>query len=155
ASGVPYFRFDPAKPTGVEFGISQILKVPHHRTEPPTTPSRRTHPLGARADELLAQLRAAGDTLRAADLEAIIVQAIRDSGVTAVSQGTAEDRYVDLAVWSDDLSPWVGNPLPIEVRLALKGKADVNAAVGHLMQALAGSACPGACCFICGRKSTS
>src|SRR5207244_3982381 len=71
-------------------------------------------------------------------LEEIIAQAIRDSGVTAVSQGTAEDRYVDLAVWSDDLSPWVGNPLPIEVRLTVKGKADVNAAVGHLTQALAG-----------------
>src|SRR5207253_1014565 len=113
-------------------------KAPHHGTQPPSTPARRTHPLGARADELRAQLRAAGDKLSPTGLEEIIAQAIRDSGVTAVSQGTAEDRYVDLAVWSDDLSPWVGNPLPIEVRLTVKGKADVNAAVGHLTQALAG-----------------
>ncbi|HEV3256491.1 MAG TPA: nucleoside 2-deoxyribosyltransferase [Gemmataceae bacterium] len=142
ASGIPYFRFDPAKPTGLEFGINQILKVNHHETKTPPSPSRRTRPLAERADELLTQLRDAGDKISAADLEAIVERAVRDSGVASVSRGQATDKSVDLAVWSDDLSPWVANPLPIQVRLLLRSTADMDAAVRHLARLMAGGSMP-------------
>jgi hypothetical protein len=44
---------------------------------------------------------------------------------------------VDFAVWSDDLPPWIGNPLAIELRRQLRGTADVNVAVGQLNQGMA------------------
>src|SRR5690606_5591431 len=77
------------------------------------------------------------DTMTGTDLEMVIAEAIRASGVTTVSQGAAERNYADLAVWSDDLSPWVGNPLAIELRLNLRGPADVNRAAGKLVQGMA------------------
>jgi hypothetical protein len=137
ASGIPYFRFDPAKPTGLEFGISQILKVPHHATRTMPFVSRRTHPIGAAADELLARLQAGGDGIREAELEAVIEQAIRESGVATVSQGGVQNGCIDLAVWSDDLSPWVGNPFPIAIGLRLLRKAEVTAASNQLTLSMA------------------
>ena len=44
---------------------------------------------------------------------------------------------VDFVVWSEDLSPWVGNPLAIELRQNVLGGADVSVAVGRLTQAMA------------------
>lgn len=134
--GVPYVRFDPDNPAGLEFGISQILAVPHHGTKPPSTLPKRTHPLGDRADEFLARLRGREETIPEAEFKEIIAQAIRESGVTSVSTGDGEPRYLDFAVWSDDLSPWVGNPLAIELRRTVRGASDVNAAVGRLTQAM-------------------
>src|SRR5262249_48265533 len=110
--------------------------LPQQGTRVPPGPSRITHPIGERADELLARLRAAGDGLGAAELEDTIAQAIRESGVATVYQGAGEDNGVSLAVWSDDLSPWVGNPLPIETRLTLT-RSNVSQAVGHLARAMA------------------
>jgi hypothetical protein len=138
SSGIPYFRFDPEKPTNLDFVVSQVLKFPPHPTTTTPSPVRRTRPLGKRADELLAQLRAAGDKINEAELAAVIETAIRESGVATVSRGGAEDRYVDLAVWSDDLAPWVGNPLPIELRLDLHSTADAQAAAGRLARGIAG-----------------
>jgi hypothetical protein len=137
-SGIPYFRFDPANPTGLEFGISQILKAPQLGMRPSSTPPRRTHPLGARADELLEQLRAPGDKLRVDEFEAIIAQAIRESGVTAVAQGTDQDKRVDLAVLCDELSPWIGNPLLIDLCLAARNRGALETSVKQLVRALAG-----------------
>jgi hypothetical protein len=138
SSGIPYFRFDPDRPSGLDFGITQILKIPHHGARSALSPSKRTHPLGLRADELLAQLRAAGDKILELELEAIIEQAIRESGVTTLSKGEEHNKYVNLAIWSNDLTPWVGNPLPIEIRVTLSSTAEVNAAVGQLVQSMAG-----------------
>jgi len=44
----------------------------------------------------------------------LIADAIRASGVPIVSTSRKGDHVVDLAVWSDDLAPWVGNPLVVE-----------------------------------------
>jgi hypothetical protein len=141
-SGVPYLRFDPANPTGLDFGITQFLNVPHHGTKAPKGPVRRTHPIGKRAEGLLARLRADGNQMKELELVAIIEEALRESGVTTVSKGSPQDNYVDLAVWADDLSPWVGNPLPIELRGTLRGTADVKAAVENLLRAMATGGMP-------------
>jgi hypothetical protein len=137
SSGIPYFRFDPMNPPGLEFAISQVLAIPRHGANGSSSPSRRTHAVGGRIDEWLAQIRTGGDKITEAQLETIIAQAIRASGVVTVSQGGQENRLVDLAVWSDDLSPWVGNPLAIELRLWLRRGTDVNLAVRQLAQAMA------------------
>jgi hypothetical protein len=135
-SGTPYFRYWPEVPGTLDFGLSQILKVPHRGAKAPPNPIRRTHPIGERADELLAQLRATEDEFREGDLERVIAQAIRASGVAAVSQGKVADQRIDLAVWSDDLSPWVNNPFPIELRVTLR-KSDLNGALGGLARTMA------------------
>jgi hypothetical protein len=92
SSGVPYFRFDPEKPAGIDYGIAQVLQLPHHGTKSPSGASKRTRPLGPLADELLADLRSAGDGLREADFERIIERAIRESGFNSFSPGGRENK---------------------------------------------------------------
>lgn len=138
ASGIPYLRFDPAQPTGLEFGLSQMLQSPDLGTKAAPKPLRRTQPLAGRADRLLDRLRAAGDTIRETEFEAIIAEAIRESGVTSVSPGRGGEKRIDLAVWSDDLAPWIDNPLLIGLRPTLRTFAEVRGAVGQFVRAMAG-----------------
>lgn len=135
SSGIPYFRYRPEVPSTLDFVLGQILKIPRG-TKASLSATRRTHPIGALADELLTQLRAPGDTLREPDLEQVIARAIRASGVATVSQAEGADRGIDLAVWSDDLSPWVGNPLPIELCITLR-KSDLHAVLRSLAMSIA------------------
>jgi|GEM_PF-1687225 len=124
-SGTPYLRFDLSNPSALQFGIEQFLKVPRHGSKT-SSAANRSKPIEGVADALLKRLREPGDRLPPQEFEAIIADAIRASQVTSVSRGSQDDKYVDMAVWSDDLQPWVGNPLPIEVRLRIKDSSDLN-----------------------------
>jgi hypothetical protein len=135
-SGIPCFRIHPEQPAALDFALTQILAIPQHAAEPPPSPAQRTHPLGDRVDELLAALRARGEDIPPAEFAQIIERAIRESGVRSISPGAGEPASVDFAVWSDDLSPWVENPLAVELHRNLRSGADVHAAVGRLTRAM-------------------
>jgi hypothetical protein len=136
SSGTPYFTFDPDNPSALDFAVRQILAIPHLPTASPPTPTKRGRPIGDRADDLLARLRDEGEGANDRVLEEVVGRAIRESGVAGIESGE-RDLGVDFVVWSEDLSPWVGNPLAIELRQQVRGGADVSAAVGHLTQAMA------------------
>lgn len=127
--GTPYFRFDQSNPSALQFGIDQFLKAPHHGSKR-SSAANRSKPIQDRADEFLKRLQELAldqsPQQLAQEFESIIAGAIRASQVTSVSQGGEDDRFVDMAVWSDDLQPWVGNPLPIEVRMQIKDSSDLN-----------------------------
>jgi hypothetical protein len=136
SGGVPYFRFDPANPAALDFAVSQILEIAHHGTKPATSPLKRTRPLGDRVDALLAQLTARGEDISTEDLASIIRSAIEESGVTTISAGDARDRGIDFAVWSDDLSPWVGNPIAIELRRVLPSRTAALAILAQMARGM-------------------
>jgi len=48
-SGVASLRYDPAKPTALDYGIRQMLKAPHHGVIARTNGVKKTCPLGERA----------------------------------------------------------------------------------------------------------
>jgi hypothetical protein len=137
ASSVPYFRFDPEIPLGLDFAVNQMLAAPHHGSAKTSGAPRRTQPLGARADRLLEQARASGEEIGKEEFAAIVTSAIRESGVASVEQGDRADRAVDLVVWSDDLSPWVGNPLAVELVPRWRRGGDIAAKATPMMQAMA------------------
>jgi hypothetical protein len=136
SGGVPYFRFDPANPSALDFAVSQILEIAHHGPKTVSSPPKRTRPLGERADTLLAQLRERGDDISPEDLESIIRSAIQESGVTTISAGDTRDRGIDFTVWSNDLSPWVGNPIAIEVQRVLSSRTEVMAILAEMRKAM-------------------
>jgi hypothetical protein len=142
SSGIPYFRFDPEKSTGLDFGISQILSVAQHGKKPPSKPAKRTHPLGDQAINLLHQLHETGDTITSEQFETLIASAIRASGAANVSEGRATDRGIDLAVWLEELSPWLGNPVAVQLRLNVRNIPDATQAIRELEQAMARSDIP-------------
>lgn len=130
--GMPYLRYEPENPAGLEFGVDQILSFPHHDSKP-SGRLARTRPIGRRADELLAQLHTAGDAITETVLLQIVEQAVHASGATAVAHGRSCDEGVDLVVWSDDLLPWVTNPLPIEIRMSVRNQTDLHKAALALL----------------------
>jgi hypothetical protein len=142
SSGIPYFKFNPDHPTGLDFAVTQILAIPHHGTQSPSAPAKQTRPLGDRVDELLAHLREKGENISDSDLKEIIGRAIRESAVTSVSGPGRDAQSVDFSVWSDDFSPWVGNPVAIEVKRIVGTGMDVSAAMGQMLHAMTRSGIP-------------
>lgn len=142
SSGIPYFRFDPEKAAGLDFGISQILSAALHAGKTSSTPFKRSRPLGNQALDLLHQLHEAGDTIAPEQFEAILASAIRASGVASISEARGTESGFDFAVWSEDLSPWIGNPIAVKVRLEIRNKADLSLAVEQLAHAMARSDIP-------------
>jgi hypothetical protein len=140
SSGLAYFTYNPENRSALDFAVQQILAALHHG-EAPLTAHKRSKAIGQRAEELLSQLRKEPARLREQALAAVVGQAIRESGVTSVAQPGGV-RPIDFVVWSEDLSPWVGNPLAIEIKQAINGAGDVNLAVGQLMQAMSQGAMP-------------
>lgn len=132
-AGTPYLRYDLSNPKGLDFGISQFLKVAHQNTKPASI-GNRSKPIGLQADEFTSRLRGLGASQSEIEFEAIIADAIRASGVTSVSQYRLENKFVDLAVWSDDLLPWVDNPMPIELRMRVKNTNELSLSAMRLLR---------------------
>jgi hypothetical protein len=141
SSGTPYFRFDPDNPSALDFAVQQILAIARQGPASPPTAAKRSHALGDRVDDFLARLQAGGESRQEGVLAEVVGLALRESGVTSIESG---ERYlgVDFVVWSDDLSPWVGNPVAIELRGNVRGGSDVRKGVGHLTEAMARGGIP-------------
>lgn len=81
-----------------------------------TSSPEETEAIGEIASELVAHL----DRVRMPDdqeLEGAVVRALKASGVSTIVRPSDESTArVDMAIWSDELAPWVGAPLLIEVR---------------------------------------
>jgi hypothetical protein len=133
STGIPYVRADLTNPQAVDFAVAQILKVPQH-ANPPETPVRRTRPLGEAADRLLARLTAATGETTEQVLEDVIVEAVRQCGIDTVSKSGTRNGSVDLAVWSEDLEPWVNNPLLIEVKANIGSATAWEQAILNLLR---------------------
>ncbi len=133
ASGLTYLTADADNQKAIEFGLDQLLSAPKTRVAPQSSADRETHPIGASADRFLEALessRKAG-AIREAQVIDIIFLAIKESGVSTLSKGSSGDgrRSADIAVWSSDFEPWIGNPLVIEVKKALNGRNDLENAI--------------------------
>lgn len=135
-SGIPYLRADPRNEATISFGIEQMLSMLPQQRETALKEHQPTRPIGPLADEFLARLT----ELRAGqgrELEQLIYDAVKATAVSAVSRGReADDVGVDLAVWSNDLEPLIGNPLLIECKSTLRSQADVDEAIGRMFRAL-------------------
>jgi hypothetical protein len=94
------------------------------------------HPIGDLADRWLETLTIAlaDGAIRPEELIDTVYEAIKGSGVTSLSRGSTGGgrRIADLAVWSNDLEPWIGNPLIIEVKQALAGRKGLEQAIAQV-----------------------
>ncbi len=123
----------------LDFALEQFLSAPaDHQPEKTRKPFERKA-LGAQADLLLERLerwRQSGDE---GALETIVSDALRNAGTDMVVASAEGDRGADLAVWSDVLQPFVGNPLIIEIKARLLNKTSAKQAVEQLTSYLSSS----------------
>ena len=119
----------------VEFALDQLLAAPE--------PTRRSgaqlkekQPLGASADGYLQgslpMIASATPSELGAQLEALVADALREAGVDVLTESPRRDQGADLAIWSDALQPFVGNPLLVEIKTRLRGQRDVSNAAQQL-----------------------
>lgn len=120
-------RTSPNNREAIDFALDQLLSSPADTPTITKHQSFQGRGLGAESDELLARL---ATTLNAGDpysFESLLAEAIRNSGIDVVVQSPDRDRGPDLAVWSDVLEPFVGNPLLIEMKLKVNEKHSADA----------------------------
>ncbi len=129
-TGMPTIRARPQDTERIEFGLNQVLAAPRRKDKPKKTPTKQTHPIGVVADHLLRELT---PEINGEHVEQLVWKALVESGITTLS-GLKEDSV--LAVWSDDLEPWVGNPLVIEIKSNVRGKDQLDQAINQVLRGL-------------------
>lgn len=110
-----YIRADAQNREALSFALDQTLAP--KRTSSPKKPSVvKTRALGHKVDPLLARLHDTPRSNTEARLVDIVAQALIESGASIVLEHGPNEHGKDLAVWADELGPWIGNPLLIEIK---------------------------------------
>jgi hypothetical protein len=120
----------------ISFALDQILAAP--RSTPTLKSAKRIEQggLGARTDVLLATVRTAIAFKDSSALQQVMALALRDSGVDVLAEQGVNDRRVDLAIWSDELQPFVGNPLLVEIKICIRDQNQARTALRRLSLAI-------------------
>jgi hypothetical protein len=132
-TGIPYLRADPTNAKAIQYGLSKFISAPLNGGKGSSVQAAETRPIGPAADRLLDQLRNEDGNGKDSALVQILVEAIRLSGVSTLSALVGQSR-ADFAVWSEDLEPWVPNPLLIEVRSKIRTAKDADELTGKLQR---------------------
>lgn len=102
----------------IGFALDQLIAAPQRTTLPRRVPAI-SNGLGAQADHFIVRARQAISEGRGQDLEFVIADAIRASGVEIISSDKGE-RGPDFAIWDDELQPFLGNPVLVEIKTSIQ-----------------------------------
>jgi hypothetical protein len=124
---IPAIRTDVTNRNAISFMLDQVLAAPPRKYRPhsPVSATQKGQPIGDLADELLEKLEASGEHVREDKIVQLVMLALQSSGNSTIENNPLladgkPDRRADHIVWSDELGPWIGNPLVIEVKRTLK-----------------------------------
>jgi len=123
----------------IGFALDQVLSAPRRQQRDGAPHLPRLAGLGNEADALMAALDRSLASHDWRSVEQVVADALRSSGVDVVVTSPERDVGADFAVWSDVLEPFVGNPLLIEVKAKIRGKADAQRAIRQLTSYLGAS----------------
>jgi hypothetical protein len=132
-------RIDLDNQEAMAFALDQLLSAPDLPGRGPAPQATPLAGLGTKADDLIAVLDRSLATSDWQSIERVVADALRWSGADVVVTSPKPDVGADFAVWSDVLEPFVGNPLLVEVKASIRGKAEANRAVHQLTSYLGAS----------------
>jgi hypothetical protein len=139
-SEIPCLRARPDNKEAIEFGLDQILTAPEPRRNTRKKGAQKTKPLGPLADKLLDQIRDRKQPLGDDDLEQLVREVLHGSGIDssfyASESNSPTSAGADVAVWSDDFEPWLGNPLLIELKSDPRSRVELIGALNDLARTL-------------------
>lgn len=125
-------RTDPNNREAIDFALDQLLSAPPESPSEEHRKPFKSAGLGTQVDTLIARLDQLLQTGNAQGLEELVSDALQGSGIDVVVESPQRDRGVDLAVWSDVLEPFVGNPLLIEIKRRIHDKKTATSALAQL-----------------------
>ncbi len=125
-------RIDLDNQLAIGFAFDQLLSAPAQVKEERIAQSKSLVALGPKVDRLIISLE---QLLRRRDWRPVqdaLADALRAAGADIVVTSPARDTGPDLAVWSDVLEPFVGNPILVEVKRRIQGRDGARRAVRQL-----------------------
>jgi hypothetical protein len=121
---LPAVRADITNHEAIGLMIDQVLMTPPRkfRSQLPLRVTQEGRPIGDFADELQEKFTALGKRGREDEITRLVTLALEKSGYSTLATNplVGSGKRADLVVWSDEFGPWIGNPLIIEVKSALK-----------------------------------
>jgi hypothetical protein len=115
----------------IEFALDQLLAAPEPTRTSGVQPKEKP-PLGASADGYLQGSLPMIASATPSELEALVAEALREAGVDVLATSRGRNQGADLAIWSDALQPFVGNPLLVEIKTRLQGQRAASDAAQQL-----------------------
>jgi len=128
-AGTLYVRSDLVESEAITYNLDALLAAPKPKRRPYIPDEVNTHPIGGEADGLLWRLAPAMENDDGVEVERIVEDALRASGVSIVASARERggtDSGPDIGIWSDDLESSVGNPLLIEVKTRIPSTHDAK-----------------------------
>jgi hypothetical protein len=125
-----YIRTPPNNLEAINFALEQVIHAPEPETNQKARLLDKTKPLGGLADDLLKQLDSLVETSSEQNVEYIVREMLEASGVETRTQPKYQKFYPDFAVWIDELEPYFGNPILIEV----KRQIDTDRQAEHVVE---------------------
>jgi hypothetical protein len=120
----------------VEFALDQVLAAPDKTNREPNDQTSFERPVDYQAIAHLRETKSSG-YLGHREVEELVAQALRAGGAEVVVESGTPDHGADLAVWSDLWSPTIANPLLVEIKTSVRGRAQaerVASQVQHYLQ---------------------
>jgi hypothetical protein len=133
-------RIDPSNREAIDFALDQLLSAPPEIFAKENLKPFTSVGLGDDAvNVLLSRLDFALGSGAGSELEKIVSEALRLTGTDIVVESPQKDRGADLAVWSDVLEPFVGNPFLVEIKRHVTDKQTALRACKQLQSYLSAS----------------
>lgn len=133
-------RTEPDNREAIDFALDQLLAAPAPETARPETKKVFiTHNFDVDVADFISRLDQTLITKNAHGFETVVADAIRSSGADLVVKGPSRESGADIAVWSDVLEPFVGNPLVIETKMRIPSRETVDSASRQLRSYMAAS----------------
>lgn len=135
----PVVRIDLEDVSAVRFAVERALGSPK-----PGKPQIQVHEqnpskFDGLADGFISRLGGIGD--HATELERLIADVLRVGEGHRISDAPEgrKDLGYDFLLWSDTIQPYLGNPLPVEVKLRIRTLSDLDRTTKRLLAAAARS----------------
>jgi len=134
-----HIRTTPNNREAINFALEQILNAPEPADNPKTDLIEKSKPLGTVANNLLKQFYALPNNPIEQEIIALVTEILRASGLSFKSDQkypSTENIRPDLVVWIDDLEPYFGNPILIEVKKQIISSEDARATIQQVLNYL-------------------
>jgi Nucleoside 2-deoxyribosyltransferase len=128
-----YIRTISSNREAVNFALDQILNAPDQDTKTISQLLDKSKPLGSLADDLLDRLQDSSKAVSEKNVEDVVREMLETSGIqTRISQRYSGVRP-DFVVWIDELEPYLGNPILIEIKGFINTSSQAKSVIDQVL----------------------
>lgn len=121
-AGLLYLKIDADNIEALGFTVDQLLEAPikKKKIRPPRKRPVTIRPRSVISSTAIEKIKLIIPDTSEYDLESLVAEILKESGISIVRQPEKRDYGVDMAIWSDDLGSFLGNPILVEIKRSLK-----------------------------------